>query len=54
MLKDPEFQNIFAKTESPDYQPMSVKDIEDLMVEMVNTPDETLEYLVSLRKKYGM
>jgi len=54
MLKDPEFQTVFAKSEGADYQPMSVKDIEDLMAEMVHTPDETLEYLVALRKKYGM
>lgn len=54
MLKDPEFHSVFVKTESADYQPMSVRDIEGLMAEMVNTPDDVLDYLVSLRKKYGM
>jgi tripartite-type tricarboxylate transporter receptor subunit TctC len=54
MLKDQEFQTVFAKTESADYKAMSVADIEALMAEMVNTPDDTLEYLQSLRKKYGM
>jgi tripartite-type tricarboxylate transporter receptor subunit TctC len=54
MLKDQEFQTTFTKTESADYKAMSVNDIEDLMAEMVNTPDDTLEYLQSLRKKYGM
>lgn len=54
MLKDQEFQTMFIKTESADYKAMSVKDIEDLMAEMVTTPDDTVEYLQSLRKKYGM
>jgi tripartite-type tricarboxylate transporter receptor subunit TctC len=54
MLKDPEFQTVFEKTENPDFQAMSVKDLDALMLEMVNTPDDTVNYLVKLRKKYGM
>jgi tripartite-type tricarboxylate transporter receptor subunit TctC len=54
MLKDTEFKTVFEKTENPDFQAMSVKDLDALMLEMVNTPDDTVNYLVKLRKKYGM
>jgi len=54
VAKDPKFIKLAGKQLSADLRPISGEDLEKLISEVVNTPDEAVNYATELRVKYGL
>jgi tripartite-type tricarboxylate transporter receptor subunit TctC len=54
MQRDPEFQQQARSALDPDYLLMSADETKNLIVDLVATPDEDLEFLNRLRVKHGL
>jgi tripartite-type tricarboxylate transporter receptor subunit TctC len=51
---DPEFQQLAAKQLRADFRQLSVSDLALIVDSLVNTAPATLDYVLELRKKYGL
>jgi hypothetical protein len=53
-VKDPDFLKVATQELGEDYSPLSGKQMQAIVTELVATSDEDLEYVAQLRKKYGL
>jgi len=54
VVKDPEFIKLAKKQLSVDVQPLKAEELTKVIKDLVNTPDDAVEYAAKLRVKYGL